>query len=203
MDTPLNIVVVEDHDALREVTVEALRGMGYVVTGVNCAEAVDDELGNEVADLFVIDLNLPGEDGMSLARRIRQAQPQAGIVMVTARVREADKLDGYESGADIYLTKPTSMPELAAAVRALGRRVKAPAAVRVRYLLDTRAMMLRTTEETQETREPIGFSVREVAMLAALARAPSRRLEYWQLLELAGPDVTKAALEVQIVRLRK
>ena len=73
MHKPLNIVVVEDHDALREVTVEALSQRGHHVRGVDSAEALPDEPGLLPIDLMVIDLNLPGEDGISLAARIRAA----------------------------------------------------------------------------------------------------------------------------------
>ncbi|MCX7161451.1 MAG: response regulator, partial [Rhodocyclales bacterium] len=71
----LNIIVVEDHDELREVTVAALCSMGHAARGVNCAEALDDALADFHAELLVLDLNLPGEDGLSLARRMRAAGP--------------------------------------------------------------------------------------------------------------------------------
>ncbi len=200
MDTPLNIIVVEDHDALREVTVEALRGMGHSVTGVDCAEKLDDECAALTPDLLVIDLNLPGEDGISLARRIRSAQPEVGIIMVTARSQLGDKLTGYESGADLYLTKPTSPEELGAAVQALARRIKAAPQAQSAYRLNLPARTLHGPQGNA------GLSAHEAAMLAAFARAPAGRLESWQLLELSGKqgeEFTKHTLEVQIVRLRK
>lgn len=203
MDAPLNVVVVEDHDALREVTVQALCDMGCVATGAACAEEVVDKAGAH-ADLFVIDLNLPGEDGISLARRIRAAQPNAGIIMVTVRQQLEEKVAGYESGADLYLTKPTSIAELGAAVQALGRRLRREGLERrPAFVLDTAAMVLNGPASPSAG---IRLSAHEVIMLAALARASERRLEYWQLMELAGKfdvEVSKRTLEVQIVRLRK
>jgi DNA-binding response OmpR family regulator len=200
MDTSLNIVVVEDHDALREVTVEALCAMGHNALGVDCAESVDDGIGAFPIDLLVIDLNLPGEDGISLARRLRAAQPDIGIIMVTARNQINEKLSGYESGADLYLTKPTSVEELGAAVQALARRIKRHERERADVVLNFADLFL------QGPLKSIGVSAHEAAMLSALARAPCRRLESWQLIELSGKaeaDFSKHTLEVQIVRLRK
>lgn len=200
MDTPLNIIVVEDHDALREVTVEALRGMGHIVTGIDCAEKLDDECAGLTPDLLVIDLNLPGEDGISLARRIRNAQPGVGIIMVTSRSQLADKLTGYESGADLYLTKPTSPEELGAAVQALARRIRVSAQTQPAFRLNLPARTLHGPQGHAS------LSAHETAMLAAFARAPAGRLESWQLLEISakqGEEFTKSTLEVQIVRLRK
>ena len=92
MASKLNITVVEDHDALRAVTIEALRQQGHHVQGIACAEALDDEAATSPSDLFIIDLNLPGEDGLSLSRRIRRGNPRAGIIMATGRVNLDDQI---------------------------------------------------------------------------------------------------------------
>ncbi|TRW95548.1 response regulator transcription factor [Candidatus Methylobacter oryzae] len=200
MDTALNIVVVEDHDALREVTVEALCNMNHNAVGVDCAEALVDEIGAFPIDLLVVDLNLPGEDGISLARRLRSVQPDVGIIMMTARSQISEKLSGYENGADLYLTKPISVEELGAAVGALARRIKRREQDRPGFVLNRSGLFL------QGSQGGVGLSAHEAAMLSALARAPGRRLESWQLIELSGKadaDLSKSTLEVQIVRLRK
>ena len=200
MPTPLNIMVVEDHDALREVTIEALSQRGHNVRGVDSAEALPDEPGLFPIDLLVIDLNLPGEDGLSLAARIRAAQPDIGIIMVTARNQVRDRMVGYDSGADIYLTKPTSADELIAAVRALTRRI---------CPVDQSASALTLNLDATVLQGPQGrssLSSHESAILAAFVRAKDHVLETWQLIALTEKDVTEAnkkALEVQIVRLRK
>lgn len=196
----LNIIVVEDHDALRKITVDALHGMGHEVIGVDCAEAIDDEVATFPADLMIIDLNLPGEDGISLARRIRTAQPNIGIIMLTARRQIDDKQAGYENGADLYLTKPTSIIELGAAVAALGRRVKRSTEAKSTLQLSLSGLYLRGADTI------VSLSAYEAAMLSSLARASGQRLEYWQLMELAGKSenaFSKSTLEVQVVRLRK
>lgn len=200
MATLLNIAVVEDHDALREVTVEALRGEGHRVVGVDCAEALADQLGVLPVDLLVVDLNLPGEDGISLTRRIRQTQADIGIIMVTARGQLSEKMQGYESGADIYLTKPTSVEELSAAIQALARRLKRPAGGAPDLQLDCGKLLL------AGVKGELGLTANEVAMLCAFTRAPGQRLENWQLIELLGKSevkYSKASLDVQIFRLRK
>lgn len=200
MDTLLNIIVVEDHDALREITVETLRGAGHQVVGVACAEELVELSNTMHVDLMLLDLNLPGEDGISLARRIRQSQPEIGIIMLTARSRVAEKLQGYESGADIYLTKPTTIDEMNAAIRALSRRIK-PA----RKLTSALQLNLHKLTLSGELSE-VHLTAQEASLLAALARAPGQRLENWQLLTLLGKaeiDYSKAGLEMQIARLRK
>ncbi len=200
MDPMLSIIVVEDHDALREVTIEALRGKGHHVTGADSAEALA-EMGNAMhVDIMVIDLNLPGEDGISLTRRLRQSQPGIGIIMVTARSQLVEKMQGYESGADIYLTKPTSLEELCAAIHALSRRISHAAQFTSALRIDPDKLTL--SGELGE----VGISSNEAAMLVAFARAEGHQMEYWQLMELTRHTengYSKANLEVQIVRLRK
>ncbi|MEY4757381.1 MAG: hypothetical protein RJA34_2279 [Pseudomonadota bacterium] len=122
MVASLNILVVEDHDALREATVDTLRQQGHQVTGIDSAEALIGELAGVRFDVYVIDLRLPGEDGISLTRRLRQDQPDAGIILATARVLPQDRAAGLASGADIYLAKPLLPEDLQAAVAELSRR---------------------------------------------------------------------------------
>lgn len=200
MSNALNIMVVEDHDALRDITVEALAQRGHNVRGVDCAEALPEEPGLFPIDLLVIDLNLPGEDGISLAARIRAAQPDIGIIMVTARNQLRDRLAGYDSGADIYLTKPTSSEELVAAVRALTRRIHPQVVPDTAFSLSLAMLALHGPQGE------VSLSEHEAALLAAFVRAKDQQLETWQLIALGDKPVTetsKKALEVQMVRLRK
>lgn len=202
MVAALNIIVVEDHDTLREVTVALLAEQGHQVTGLDCAEALDDEAGGRVADIYLLDLNLPGEDGISLASRIRQAQPHVGIIMVTARNLSQDIVSGYASGADIYLTKPVGHDELLAAVQALARRVKPGQTPASESSLMLEVQRLRLSGP----RASLHVTDVEAILLSALARAAGQRLAYWQLFEALGQQATeanKASLEVRIVRLRK
>lgn len=200
MATALNIILVEDHDDLRAATVAALSEMGHVVRGIDCAEALDDEVARFPAELLILDLNLPGEDGLSIARRMRGAMPDIGIIMVTARNQARDVALGYTSGADIYVTKPTTPEELGAAIAALSRRMRPAAAAQPRIVLDPRTLRMHGGKSA------VDVSDSECALLTALARAADHRLETWQLLELTGKpldEASKKSLEVQIVRLRK
>lgn len=193
----LNILVVEDNEELREVTVDVLRRDGHKVRGAECAEAVPEHTSD--IDLMVVDLNLPGESGYSLARRIRAAQPAIGIIMLTARASPSDKQQGYLCGADIYMSKPTSNEELCAAVASLGRRLN-PASV-AQALQLSKAML-----SLQGPAQRVMLGTHDVAMLVAFTRANDQRLETWQLIELLRKSDArdpKAALELQIVRLRK
>jgi DNA-binding response OmpR family regulator len=203
VDTVLKIIVVEDHDALREMTVEALCEQGHQAIGVDCAEALPDWLGMP-PDVMVIDLNLPGEDGISLSRRARAAQPGIGIIMLTAHSQTSEKTLGYQSGADIYLTKPTSVEELSAALQAVARRLKPADAVPAErvwsFTLDMQRLVLSGPQAQ------VGLNALEAAVVSALASALWQRMENWQLLKLLAKSeasYTKARLEVLIFRLRK
>lgn len=200
MDPGLKILVIEDHDTLREVVLETLANQGHQVTGADSAEAVESLTATDDYDVVVLDLQLPGEDGLSVARRLRQTRPAIGIIMMTARGLTRDKIAGYTNGADLYLTKPVQLEELCAATLAVGRRVRSqePAGVAV---LNRQRMVL-----TDTSGKEIALSPQESRMLSALILAPGKRLENWQLIELLGKSLeayTKAALEIHVVRLRK
>lgn len=198
MVTGLNILVVEDNDEFRHTLQDVLVGEGHHVTGVDCAEAVAEQTG--IFNLVLVDLNLPGEDGLSLARRIRQTQPDIGMIMVTARQHPADRTRGYDSGADIYLPKPIDLDELRAAIAALSRRLCMAREDELLWL-DQQGLAL----QGPSTRR-IALSAAEAALLKAFSLAADHRLESWQLIELLDKNAAqdpKAALELQIVRLRK
>ena len=201
----LNIVIVEDHDALREVMVEMLQTQGHHVQGLDCAEALDDSLIRSRIDLLISDLNLPGADGYSLTRRFRAAHPLAGIIMVTARNALDDKVNGYRVGTDIYLAKPVSPDELVAAVNSVARRLNAQSA----QSKPQTGTSLQFDSRRSVLSGPLGdctLVAAESTILTALARAPDQRLEVWQLLELLNLDLdtyTKSTFEVRLARLRK
>lgn len=201
MDACLNIIVVEDNDELRDATVDALCLEGHQVLGLDCAEALPEQASWRRIDLMLVDLNLPGEDGLALTQRVRAIQPDIGIIMVTARGLSTDKRRGYDSGADIYMTKPVSLDELNAAIQSLTRRLK-PEVVPVAGLtLDLSRQILRCRDQTE-----VQLSSQESALLVAFSRAAECRLETWQLIEILKKDSAedpKAAIEILIARLRK
>lgn len=202
----MNVIVIEDNDNLRQATVAMLVRHGHWASGLVCAEDLADVQLTPQPDLFVVDLNLPGEDGLSLARRLRAAQPLVGIIMVTARTLLGDRLAGYSSGADIYLPKPVDPAELLAAVESLGRRLRhsaqagAPADPQTPWRLAPASRLL--TGPAGE----VPLSESEVIILVGLCSAQSGRLEYAQIMGLLDEDpqtYSQAALEVRIVRLRQ
>ena len=201
----LNIAIVEDHDALREVMVEILQAQGHHVQGLDCAEALDDSLIRSHIDLLISDLNLPGADGYSLTRRFRAAHPLAGIMLITARDALEDKVNGYQVGTDIYLAKPVSPEELVAAVNSVARRLQAQSAQGTPQT----GMSLQFDSRSNILSGPLGnctLVAAESTILTALARAPDQRLEVWQLLELLNLDLdtyAKTTFEVRLTRLRK
>ena len=200
MDSNLRILVVEDHDTLREVVVETLANRGHQVTGADSAETAESLAATDDYDIVVLDLQLPGEDGLSVAHRLRQTKPGIGIIMMTARGLTKDKIAGYNSGADLYLTKPIQLEELCAATLAIGRRIRSQTLASFAALNMQRMMLIDTNGKE------IALSPQESRLLSALVLAPGKRLENWQLIELLGKPLeayTKAALEIHIVRLRK
>lgn len=200
MTRPLNIVVIEDYDDYREAICSALARDGHQVVGLAMAEDVDDEPLGYVSDLYIVDLNLPGEDGISLARRIRQSQPNVGIVIVSARNSVEDRIGGYQSGANIYLTKPFSLDELRAVVFGFGDRLagnESPPSGTL-SLSPLRMLLIGPAGEARLTQA-------EVLLLAAFSRAPQQSLERWQVaVHLGnGEDISRENLDVKLGRLRK
>jgi DNA-binding response OmpR family regulator len=197
----MRVMLVEDHDDLREATLAVLQANGFTAVGLAAAEEVDDLLQYNRPALYVVDLNLPGEDGLSLARRIRAAQPGAGIVMTTARTHITDRVQGYESGADIYLPKPVDPAELVAALRSLGVRISSREAERQGVaVLDSNARTLTGPSGM------VKLSESELRLLSALTTAKEHMLERWQVaVHLGSPeaDISRDSLQNRISQLRK
>lgn len=200
MSTPLMVMVIEDHDALRDATVSFLEQQGFEVVGVSCAEEVDDTPVPRKPDLYVVDLNLPDEDGLSLAQRLRKAQPLAGIVITTARTQLSDRLIGYAVGADIYLPKPVDPQELLATLNALGKRLTQSAQNSRGLTLEERVLLLRGPGGEARLAEA------EVRLLVALASAKDQTLERWQVAVQLSPendDISPDNLQNRLSQLRK
>jgi DNA-binding response OmpR family regulator len=116
------VLVVEDDDAIYEPLVRALTREGYEVDHVTTGEAALDRLRDEPADLLVLDVGLPGMDGVAVCRRVRERHGNLPVLMLTARTSELDEVLGLDAGADDYVTKPFTLAVLGARVRALLRR---------------------------------------------------------------------------------
>lgn len=199
----LSIGLVEDDVLLRQEVSDHLSNQGFQVSAVNCALALDDMITHTPVDIFIIDLNLPGEDGLSLSKRLRQTRPEVGIIM-TAKITLNDRIAGYGvGGADVYLTKPIAPDELVMIVRSLGRRVK---------LTDDEpelSLSLRQrTLQGPELSSALRLTTRKKMLLVALVQARDNTLESAILCDLCTGDtaeetISKHALEELIARLRK
>lgn len=200
-DFALKILVIEDNDELREVTLAFLQTQGHFVRGVSQAEDIADVAGGFVPDVYVVDLNLPDEDGLSLTRRLRASHPNVGIVITTARMQIGDKVIGYQSGADLYLTKPVHPQELMAGVLAIAKRIRTTSQKIDQIVLNRSRMQLSGPEGT------VDLTASDAQLLSAFARAPGFSLERWQVAEIAsgGNDAlpSSAMLEMRVSRLRK
>jgi len=204
MEKLLRIGIVEDNDDLRDSLAEVLGSLGHLVTPFTCAEDTADSTVTEALDVMLLDLNLPGEDGRSLAARLKRVQPRLRVIMMSTRTAVNERVRGYEVGADLYLPKPVSESELIAAVGAISRRIASEAREDARcrsalLQLDVQTLELRCADST------VPINAVESALLLALARAPGQRLQLWQLLQATGEDTTEATLSnlpVRITRLR-
>ena len=196
----LKIAIVEDHGDLRDLFVDFLTEMGHQVAGYGCADDLDEDLADGTVDLLILDLNLPGEDGYSIAQRLRSAHHEMHILMLTARNAASDRIMGYVSGADNYLTKPVSPQELAIVVDGIMRRVSSARVHVEQVSIDTARLQLSSPTGSVTLTAP------DVVLLKSLAEAPGRKLSYWrlqELLQIEPDDTGKAALEVRISRLKK
>jgi two-component system phosphate regulon response regulator OmpR len=124
MSSTGRLLIVEDDTSVREMLAEYLGTHGYEVAGVDRGTAMREAIENNLPDVVLLDVNLPGEDGLSLARFLRE-RFDVGIIMVTGATGVADRVAGLEVGADDYVTKPFDMRELLARVKSVVRRMQA------------------------------------------------------------------------------
>lgn len=198
--THLEIIVVEDNDVLRAQLLAYLARPGWRLRGADCGEMLNDLLRQQTAHVVVLDLNLPFEDGTSIARRLRASFPEMGIVMLTARARPSDRTAGYANGADVYLTKPTNVEELESVIHNLARRLTP--ATNAAMVLDLGNLNLLGPDG-----KSIDLSPTEARLLQLLAMAPDRQLdtEYllYQLYRNVEGGPKRENLTVLISRLRQ
>jgi two-component system, OmpR family, response regulator len=204
-----HIVVVDDEAPAREMVGDYLRLHGFEVTLCDGGTTLRQLLDKQTADLIVLDLNMPEEDGLSIVRWVKQHLP-VPIIMLTATASPIDRVVGLELGADDYLAKPCELRELLARIRVVLRRGTAAAApasaarAPVRFgtkWLDVDARVLRDEGGNEH---PLASS--EFALLKAFAENPKRVLTRERLLDLAEARDREAfdrAIDVRITRIRK
>lgn len=203
------LLVVDDDDRMRDLLLRYLAQQGFETLAAGDGRELDRQLSRNHVDLIVLDLMLPGEDGLSICRRLRGQGIETPIVMLTAKGDDIDRIVGLELGADDYLPKPGNPRELVARIRAVLRRGRpvpgAPkeAGGRVAFgpcVLDLGARTLH--RDGREQRMTTG----EFAVLAALAQRPRQALTRDQLMSAARGrehDAFDRSMDVMISRLRK
>jgi|SRR5579871_405789 len=122
---PVSVLVVDNDVAMRRSLRASLSAIGYAIAEARTGEEAMREAAHQPPDLVLLDIEMPGMGGMEACERLRSMLPRAGIVMVTVRDSEEDKIQALEAGADDYVIKPFSLRELAARLRAIGRRLTA------------------------------------------------------------------------------
>jgi len=205
-----HILIIDDEPSICELVTEYLGDNDMRVTSRASGKDLFDVIDREAIDLVLLDLKLPGEDGMQLARAVRE-RATIPIILLTGRKEEVDRVMGLELGADDYVTKPFSPRELLARVRAVLRRYQVQSTLPERDNT-RRAFRFAGWELNIRTRRllsPQGASVElsngEISLLNALCRAPQRVLTRDQLLSMSRlheAEVYDRSIDVQIRRLR-
>ena len=204
------VLVVDDDMRLRSLLERYLVEQGFIVRAAANSEQMDRLLERENFHLMVLDLMLPGEDGLSICRRLRQKENDIPIVMLTAKGDEVDRIIGLELGADDYIPKPFNPRELLARLKAiLRRRAKevpgAPAAEENEVEFGIFKLNL-ATREMHKGDEVISLTSGEFAVLKALVSHPREPLSRDKLMNLArGRDYSalERSIDVQVSRLRR
>ena len=209
--SPVHVLAVDDDPSVRQLIADYLGDNDIKVTVMATGRDIAQVMARDTIDLVILDLKLPGEDGMHIARVLR-AESDIPIIMLTGRKDEADRVMGLELGADDYLTKPFSPRELLARIRALLRRSRAQETVSI-SLARTRAYRFAGWELNVRLRrlkspqgEIVSTTNSEFNLLVAFLVAPQRVLSRDQLLELSrlhNDEVYDRSIDVQVGRLRK
>lgn len=199
----MRLLLVEDDAMIGRAMRQGLGDAGFVVDWVTDARAAELALANGVYDLALLDLGLPGKDGMALLRELRGRRESLPVLVVTARDAVADRIAGLNEGADDYVLKPFDLDELVARVRALLRRRAGNAAPQLEcggLLLDP------VKREVRLGGEPVALSAKEFALLETLMQRPGSVLSRERLEDaLYGWDreVGSNAVEVHLHNLRR
>jgi len=211
-----HLLVVDDHPDIRQSLTVYLQRQGWRVLAAADAREADQLLARERIDLVVLDVMMPGEDGLSLCRRIAGTQT-VPVILLTAMDRSSDKLAGFDSGADDYVVKPFDPPELVARIRTVLRRwsrIGAAAATRTppalenrrRYRFDGWTLDLGRRELVDREGKPVALSGTEFRLLQVLVEHPGEVLSRDRLLDLVGDGEASSfdrSIDSQVSRLRK
>lgn len=198
----MRILLLEDQDRLRASTKKGLEEMGFVVDAVEDGDVALEQALNTPYDALVLDIMVPGRDGLSILRALRTRNQSTPVILLTARAALSERLEGLNLGADDYLTKPFYFEELAARLRTVVRR-HAGAPTHLLKVADLHMDLL--TRKVSRGGGDIELTVREFALLEFLMRAPGRIFSRVQIYEHVwgyGMDLESNLVEVYMQRLR-
>jgi two-component system OmpR family response regulator len=206
-----HILIIDDHREIRELVGRALTREGFRVSAAADGKAMRKVLADSRIDLILLDLMLPGENGLALCRELRM-QSNIPVIMVTAKGEEVDKVIGLELGADDYLPKPFGTRELVARIHAVLRRTRAetagaaPQAKPKRYAFDRWILNTEARELIRDDGVTVALSTGEFDLLLVMVERPARVLTREMLLDLArgrSAVTFDRSIDTQISRLRK
>lgn len=211
MSTPTRILIVDDDIDIRSLLAEYLEEQGYETVTAQNGEAMAQVLRDSQVDLIVLDINMPGEDGLTLCRNLR-AQSSTPVIMLTARGEPVDRILGLEMGADDYLAKPFEPRELLARIRSVLRRSKnnaaEPARAPSRKILHFagRSLDVNAGHLISKDGVVVMLSFAELRLLKVFLDHPNHILNRDQLLNLTQgreADAFDRSIDVQVSRLRQ
>lgn len=205
--TRKSVLTIEDDPAIRRGIVDSLKATGYVVWQAERADAGIDLALGKPCDLVLLDLVLPGGDGLSVLQRIRVEKPTLPVIILTARGEETDRVKGLKLGADDYVVKPFSVDELLARVEAVLRRSPARSAQHPVLKLPSGRVNWTTREIETTGGHRQALSERELALLEYLARHPGRPIDRDELLrgvwQIDAKGVSTRTVDMHVARLRE
>jgi len=209
-DSNHKILIVDDDLRLRQQLERYLNDQGFHARSVDGAAGMDKALTRELYDLIVLDLMMPGEDGLAICRRLRGAGNEVAIIMLTAKGDDVDRIVGLEVGADDYLPKPFNPRELVARIHAVLRRRTAPppagAPAEGGIVTFGEITLDMGTRELKRGEEITRLTTGEFGLLRVLVEHPRQPMSRDKLMELARGreyEVFDRAIDVQMSRLRK
>lgn len=210
MTSATSIIVVDDESGLRAMIQDYLTMQGFTVDEAESGVALDKLLATKRPDLILLDVNMPGEDGLSIVRRLRASAERMGVIMLTANSDETSKVTGLANGADDYLVKPFQLRELLARVRSVLRRAPtiaaAPAKPRPTLPIGRHRLDLEGKRLIDPDGLEVEISMMEYELLETFARHPRQVLGRDRLCELAhGRPLGDGdrSVDIRIARLRK
>ncbi len=212
MNQPATLLVVDDEAEIVEILCEYFQGKGYDVVGAGDAASARSQFDKRIPEVMIVDIHMPGEDGLSLTRWVREQHREVGIIMLTTAAEVIDRVVGLEMGADDYIPKPFDLREILARVKGLLRRLQETGAATVAESPAGRVRFGKTELDLNQRKlfDAVGGEVPLTAMefdlLKAFSDNPNRVLNRDQLMELAhnkGWDVFDRSIDLRIMRLRR